>query len=115
MTRDERHKWLFAHMDGRKVTFTQTGMPFRIMRPEAVVGGVVYIGDCKCRVRMCQKPQAEHGKRYEVRFPDTEIDGKVPMEETTLVGYLEIKGNWGDGLGVCIFHPVGTEEYYGKD
>ena len=107
MNRDTRHRWLFSHMEGREVTFTQTGMPFRIMRPDAVVGGVVYIGDCKCRVRMCRKQNAEQGKRYEVRFPDTEIGEKVSEEGSTLVGYLEMKGNWSEGSGVCIFHPVG--------
>ena len=110
MTRDVRHRGLFAHMDGREVKFTQTGMPFRLMRPDAIIGGVIYIGDCRCRVRMLRKQNAEQGKRFEVRFPDTELEEKVPLEETTLVGYLEIKGNWTDGNGVCIFHPIGLTE-----
>lgn len=119
MTRDERHRWLFAHMDGRRITFEQKGMPFRVMRPNAVFGGVVYIKDTKCRIRIVHKQDAEKGKRYEVRFPDKEwkkeyIDEEldpiwtndVPLAETTLVGYMEITGNWKAGEGKCLFHPV---------
>ena len=27
MTRDERHRWLFANMDGWRIHFSQKGMP----------------------------------------------------------------------------------------
>lgn len=119
-TRDERHRWLFENHDGDRISFTQKGMPFRIMQPNAEFGGVVHIGDTKCRIRIVHRQDAEKGKRYEVRFPDvewkrigTDEEGKqiwtneVPIEETTLVGYMEVKGNWRNGEGKCLFHPIG--------
>ena len=117
MTRDERHRWLFAKMDGRRITFDQKGMPFRVMRPDAVFGGVAYLDNNRCRIRIVHRQDAEKGKRYEVRFPDkewkqtgTEEDSTwtndVPLAETTLVGYMEITGNWKAGTGRCWFHPV---------
>lgn len=121
MTRDERHKSLFSHMEGRKITFTQDGMPFRILKDGARFGGVVHIGDTKCRIRILRNQKAENGKKNEVHFPDTEWkredndggDGlwtnKVEDCESTLVGYMEIKGNWKAGEGMCIFHPIGTQ------
>lgn len=121
MTRDERHRWLFAKMDGRRITFEQKGMPFRVMRPNAVVGCDVYIKDTKCRVRIVHKKEAENGKRYEIRFPDKEWKrigadeagndiwtSNVKLEETTLIGYMEITGNWKNKEGKCIFHPIGN-------
>lgn len=121
MTRDERHIWLFAGKDGHTINFTQEGMPFRVMKPNAVFGGVVHINDTKCRIRIVHRQDAENGKRYEVRFPDAEWklepdkDGtlrwtdKLTIEETTLVGYMEIKGNWKAGDGKCLFHPIGNQ------
>ena len=118
MTRDERHRWLFADKDGQTIKFTQEGMPFRILKDDAHFGGVVHIGDTKCRIRIIRNQRADKGKRNEVRFPDAEWklepdkDGtlrwtdKLKTEETTLVGYMEIKGNWKNGEGKCIFHPV---------
>lgn len=123
MTRDERHRWLFAHMDGRRITFEQKGMPFRVMNPDAEFGGVVHIKDTKCRVRILHRQEAEKGKRYEVHFPDrewksigTDEEGKpawtdkVSDDESTLVGYMEITGNWKNGAGRCIFHTLGNWE-----
>lgn len=119
MTRDERHRWLFAKMDGRRITFGQKGMPFRVMRPDAVFRGVAFLDGNRCRIRIVHKQDAEKGKRYEVRFPDKEwrqvgTDDKgmpiwandVPLEETTLVGYMEITGNWKAGEGRCWFHTI---------
>lgn len=122
MTRDERHRWLFANKDGNKMTFTQEGMPFRILKNGARFGGVVQIGDTKCRIRMLRNQKAESGKRNEVRFPDIEWkrikdgdgdgdgDGlwtnKVSDSDSTLVGHMEITGNWKEGTGKCIFHSV---------
>lgn len=129
MTRDERHRWLFAHMEGRRITFKQKGMPFRVMRPNAVFSGVAYLNDTKCRIRIVHKQDTEKGKRYEVRFPDREYvnnpryapnaipeEGKpieepmilstLPIGDTTLVGYMEIAGNWKAGEGRCWFHPI---------
>lgn len=106
MTRDEQHRMLFAHMDGREMRFPSSGMPFKVMKPYGEFGGVTYIGDCRCRVRVIHRQEAEKGKRYEVRFPDSELDVRPPTEETTLVGYMEIKGNWKAHEGVCLFHPV---------
>lgn len=117
MTRDERHRWLFAKMDGRRITFDQKGMPFRVMRPDAVFGGVAYLDNNRCRIRIVHRQDAEKGKRYEVRFPDkewkqtgTEEDSTwtndVPLAETTLVGYMEITGNWKAGTGRCWFHTI---------
>ena len=122
MTRNERHRWLFSHMEGRKITFTQEGMPFRILRDDARFGGVVHIGDTKCRIRIIRNQNAEKGKRNEVHFPDTEWrredndDGdliwtnKVEDYDSTLVGFMEITGNWKEGTGRCIFHPVSGED-----
>ena len=112
MTRDERHRWLFANMEGKKITFTQQGMPFRILQPDARFGGVVHIGDTKCRIRIIRNESAEKGKRNEVRFPDSEWkecengewSNHVDDNDTTLVGYMEITGNWKLGEGKCIFH-----------
>ena len=117
MTRDERHRWLFAKMDGRRITFDQKGMPFRVMRPNAVFGGVAYLDNNRCRIRVVHRQDAEKGKRYEVRFPDKEWrqtgteenptwTNDVPLAETTLVGYMEITGNWKAGEGRCWFHPI---------
>ena len=119
MTRDERHRWLFAKMDGRRITFEQKGMPFRVMRPNEVFRGVAFLDNNRCRIRIVHNQEAEKGKRYEVRFPDkewklvgTDEEGKpiwtneVQLEETTLVGYMEIKGNWKAGEGRCSFHPI---------
>ena len=118
MTRDERHRWCFAHKDGQHVVFKQDGMPFKIFHDHAVWGGIVEIGGTRCRVRIVRNKGAEKGKRNEVYFPDAEwklepdSEGtlrwtdKLTMEETTLVGYLEIKGNWREGAGSCLFHPV---------
>ena len=77
----------------------------------------------KCRIRIVHRQDAEKGKRYEVRFPDEEWkaigvdaegktiwENKVSLEETTLVGYMEIKGNWRNGDGKCIFHPLKNSE-----
>lgn len=95
-------------MDGREITFTQRDMPFKAMRATyAEIGDTVHIGDCKCRVRVVRRKEAEKGKRYEIRFPDTELEKKMPMGKTTLVGYMEIKGNWKKHEGKCIFHPIG--------
>ena len=122
MTRDERHRWLFANKDGKKITFTQEGMPFRILKDGARFGGVVHIGDTKCRIRILRNQKAERGKRNEVRFPDVEwkkIDdgsgdglwtNEVSDSDSTLVGYMEIAGNWKKGTGKCIFHPVEEKE-----
>ena len=118
MTRSTLHRWLFTNHDGQKITFTQKGMPFRILRPDAVFGGTVDIGGTKCRIRIIRKESAEKGKKNEVRFPDFEWrqneygnwTSKVTDEESTLVGYMEIKGNWKEGTGKCIFHAVGLEE-----
>ena len=123
MTRDERHRWLFANMDGRRISFKQQGMPFRVMRPDAVFGGVAFLDNNKCRIRIVHRQDAEKGKRYEVRFPDEEWkaigvdaegktiwENKVSLEETTLVGYMEITGNWRNGDGKCIFHPLKNSE-----
>lgn len=107
MTRDEWNRWCFAHMDGREMSFISHGMPFKVMKHDAEFGGVAYIGDCKCRVRIVHRQDAEKGKRYEVRFPDTELDVKLATEDTTLVGYMEIKGNWREHEGKCVFHPIG--------
>ena len=68
MTRDERHRWLFANMDGRRITFGQRIMPFRVMRPNAEVGGVAFLDGNRCRIRIVHRQDAEKGKRYEVRF-----------------------------------------------
>ena len=113
MTKHEWHRWCFAHKDGQRMVFTQQGMPFRIFQPDAVFGGVIEIGGIKCRVRIVRNPNAEKGKRNEVHFPDAEWsckDGawtdKVTMEESTLVGYMEITGNWKDGKGRCVFHSI---------
>lgn len=121
MTRDERHRGLFDHMDGRRITFEQKGMPFRVMKPDAEFEGVVHIKDTKCRVRIVHRQEAEKGKRYEIYFPDrewkrigTDEEGKtawtdkVSDDESTLVGYMEIIGNWKDGEGRCIFHSIGN-------
>lgn len=122
MTRDERHRWLFANKDGKNITFTQEGMPFRILKDGARFGGVVHIGDTKCRIRILRNQKAERGKRNEVRFPDVEwkkIDdgsgdglwtNEVSDSDSTLVGYMEIAGNWKEGTGKCIFHPVEEKE-----
>ena len=123
MTRDERHRWLFAHMDGRMITFEQKGMPFRVMRPDAIFGGTVSIKDTKCRIRIVHNHEEDKVKRYEVRFPDKEWKrigfddegneiwtSNVKLEETTLVGYMEITGNWKNREGKCIFHPIGYRE-----
>lgn len=118
MTRDERRRWLFAHMDGRQITFEQKGMPFRVMQPDAEFGGVAKFKDTKCGIRIVHKQDAEKGKRYEVRFPDKEWQlipnekgqlewtNHVETSDTTLVGYMEITGNWKKGEGKCIFHPI---------
>ena len=119
MTRDELHRWLFANMEGRLITFDQKGMPFRIMKPDAEFGGVVHINDTKCRLRILHRKDSEKGKRYDVYFPDrewkrigTDEEGKpvwtdkVSTDESTLVGYMEISGNWKDGKGRCIFHTL---------
>lgn len=123
MTREERHRWLFAKMDGRRITFEQKGMPFRVMHPDAVFGGVAFLDGNRCRIRIIHRQDAEKEKRYEVRFPDKEWkqvgiddegktiwDNNVSLEETALVGYMEITGNWKDGTGRCIFHPVGEND-----
>lgn len=122
MTRDERHRWLFADKDGQTIKFTQEGMPFRILKDDAHFGGVVHIGDTKCRIRIIRNQRAEKGKRNEVHFPDfewrrEETDGRdglwtneVADSESTLVGYMEIAGNWKTGEGKCIFHPVDEKE-----
>lgn len=47
MTREEMHRWLFAHLNGQKITFPQKGMPFRIMRDETRFGGSLEIGTWK--------------------------------------------------------------------
>ena len=73
----------------------------------------------KCRVRIAHRQEAEKGKRYEVHFPDrewksigTDEEGKttwtdkVSDDESTLVGYMEIIGNWKNGEGRCIFHSI---------
>lgn len=91
------------------MTFPSRGMPFKVMKPNAIYGGVTYIGSCRCRVRVVHRQGAEKGKRYEVRFPDSELEQIVPMEATTLVGYMEVKGNWHEHTGECIFHPVGSQ------
>ena len=119
MTRDERHRLLFAKMDGRRITFEQKGMPFRVMRPNAVFGGVAFMDNNRCRIRIVHNQDAENGKRYEVRFPDKEwkrcgVDEQgnimwtnvVPLEDTTLVGYMELCGNWKKGEGRCYFHTL---------
>ena len=98
---------LFSHMEGREMYFPSSGMPFKVMKPDGEFGGLTYIGYCRCRVRVVHKQEAEKSKLYEVRFPDSELDKKVPTEETTLVGYMEIKGNWREHTGKCIFHPIG--------
>ena len=110
MTRDERHRMLFSHMDGREMTFSMSGMPFRVMKPDAVVGGTMYIGDCRCCIRIVHRQENEKGRHYEVYFPHIELDEVVPQENTTLVGYMEIKGNWKKHEGKCIFHPIGGGE-----
>lgn len=105
MTRDERHRWLFEKKEGHIIHFTQDGMPFRMFRPHEVFGGVVHINDIKCCIRIVNNPDAEKRKRLEVRFPHKE-EKVLPIEETTLVGYMEICGNWKKGEGKCLFHPV---------
>lgn len=115
MTRDERHRWLFAKMDGRRIYFTQAGMPFRVLRKGARFGGVVTIGDTKCRIRIIRREEEDKGKKNEVHFPDFEWkqleDGSwsssVTDDDSTLVGFMEICGNWKAGDGKCIFHSVG--------
>lgn len=126
MTRDERHRWLFADKDGKRISFTQEGMPFRILKDGARFGGVVYIGDTKCRIRILRNGKAPKGKRNEVHFPDAEWrkeedasgDGLWTNEvadcDSTLVGYMEIKGNWKTGEGKCVFHPVGAQAEIGR-
>lgn len=106
MTRAEWNRWVFSHMDGREMSFIMHGMPFKVMKDDATVGGPMYIGDCKCCIRIVHKQNNEKGKRYEVYFPHKELDEIVPQENTTLVGYMEIKGNWKKHEGKCIFHPV---------
>ena len=113
-------------MEGHKITFMQEGMPFRILRDDARFGGVVHIGDTKCRIRIIRNQRAEKGKRNEVHFPDfewrrEESDGgdglwtnEVADCDSTLVGYMEIKGNWKTGEGKCVFHPVGAQAESGR-
>ncbi|MBO6031773.1 MAG: hypothetical protein J6Q22_09995 [Prevotella sp.] len=120
MKRDEMHRLLFSNMEGRQITFKQKGMPFRVMRPNSVFGGVAYFDNNKCRIRIVHRQESEEGKRYEVRFPDVEWKlisngsgegvwtNKVEDCDSTLVGYMEITGNWKAGTGKCIFHSIGN-------
>ena len=117
MTRDERNISLFSHMEGRRIHFTQKGMPFRVLRTGARFGGVVTIGDTKCRIMIIRNETADKWKRNEVHFPDFEwkqLDEEswssaVADEDSTLVGYMEVCGNWKAGEGTCIFHTLVEE------
>lgn len=113
----ELHKWLFSKMDGREMKFTQQGMPFKVLHSGARVGGTVTIGENPCKVWLVRRSEAEKGKRIEVRFPykmyrrveegdEEPTSDLIPVEESTLVGYMEVRGNFKQGTGRCVFHPV---------
>lgn len=104
--RDELHRWLFCRRGGHEITFSQKIMPFEIFKEDATWGGTCHIGDIKCQIRIRHNCSAPKGKRLEVRFPHKELDVVVPIEETTLVGYVKIQGNFRDGSGKCFFEPV---------
>lgn len=103
--RDDFHRWLFERKQGHEVKFTQKSMPFAVFKENAEWGGSCQVGDVKCRIRIRHNSSGEKGKRLEVWFPHSEYGKKVPYEESTLVGYIKISGNWRDGTGVCLFEP----------
>ena len=107
--RDRHHRWLFEGKSGWEIRFTQKHMPFAVFKEDAEWGGICYIGDVKCKIRVKHNGNGEKGKRLEVWFPHRELGKEVPYEQSTLVGYMKIKGNWRDKTGRCLFEPY-TEE-----
>ena len=108
--KDTFNRWLFSMRDGHEITFSQKSMPYAVFADNAIWGGSCHIGDIKCRIRIRHNSNGEKGKRLEVWFPDFVLDKKVPLEESTLVGYIAIKGNFRDGTGKCIFRLLKGED-----
>ena len=104
--RSEMHHWLFSRREGHEITFSQKNMPFKVFKPNAVWGGSCEIGTIKCRIRIRHNSDGEKGKRLEIWFPHEELGKEVPFEESTLVGYMKIKGSWQKGTGKCFFEPA---------
>ena len=108
--RDDLHRWLFARKGGKEIKFRTKKMPFKVFEPDAVWGGSCELGDTPCRIRVKHNMSGEKGKRLEVWFPHSELDEEVPWERSTLVGYMQVVGNFRQGTGRCIFEPVAIEE-----
>ena len=106
LTGHELHRWLFHDKDGKEIKFPQKSMPFAVFKKDAVWGGSCDIGDCKCRIRIRHNSGGEKGKRLEVWFPHEELDKVVPFEKSTLVGHIEIRGNFREGTGKCVFRRI---------
>ena len=111
---DVHRHWLFANKDGKEIKFSQRTMPFAVFKPNAKWGGVCIIGDVKCRIRILHNQEGEKGKRLEVWFPDRELGREVPLEGTTIVGHIEIRGNWREKTGRCIFRAYRKDEANGN-
>lgn len=103
MNRSEFHKWLFQNKDWQTIKFSGHTMPFAVFKDDAVWGGSCEIGDVKCNIRIRHNMDGEKGKRLEVWFPNEELGREVPVEESTLVGYMSIQGSFKDGTGKCVF------------
>lgn len=100
------HRWLFADKNGKEMKFSQKTMPFAVFKHNAVWGGVCTIGDIKCRIKIWHNSEGEKGKRLEVRFPHEELGKVVPIDKTTLVGYIGIQGSFQKGTGTCVFQTI---------
>ena len=103
--RDTWNRWLFERKRGHEIKFTQKSMPFSIFKDNAEWGGTCLIGEVKCCIRIRHNGCGEKGKRLEIWFPHSELGKKVPYEESTLVGYMRISGNFRLGTGRCLFEP----------
>lgn len=102
----EFHRWLFHNKDGQEISFSQKHMPFSVFKKDAVWGGSCEIGGTICRIRIRHNSEGEKGRRLEIWFPHKELDVVVPLEQSTLVGYMEIRGSFQKGNGKCVFRRI---------
>ena len=102
----ELHRWLFCNKDGQEMSFPQKSMPFAVFKKDAEWGGSCEIGGTKCRIRIRHNSDGEKGRRLEVWFPHKDLEEAIPLDESTLVGYMEIQGSFQKSNGKCVFRRI---------
>ena len=81
-------------------------MPFTVFKRDAVWGGSCEIGGTICRIRIRHNSEGEKGRRLEVWFPHKELEEVIPLDKSTLVGYMEIQGSFQKSNGKCVFRRI---------